>query len=123
MNAERDFTDYLSDILSAIEAIEQFVQGMDYAQFAADRKTIFAVIRGFEIIGEAARQIPASERDRYPHVPWRDIVGMRNRLVHGYFQVDLDVVWKAIQRDLPVLRPLITQMLTEATQGDRSDAN
>lgn len=81
----RDYRLYLTDILTAIESIEQFVAGMDLQGFKADDKTVSAVIRKFEIIGEAVKQLPEEIRQAYPEVPWKEMAGMRDRLIHFLF--------------------------------------
>ncbi len=89
MKAGRELTDYLHDIMDAIQKIERFIEGLDFAQFAGDDKTNFAVVRALEIIGEATRKIPNSVRARYPSVPWREMAGLRDKLIHDYFLVSL----------------------------------
>ena len=91
MTSERTYVDYLEDILDATEKVAQFIQGMTYEQFAQDAKTSFAVVCALEIIGEATKKIPPSVRGNYPQVPWRAIAGMRDKLVHDYFGVNLMV--------------------------------
>jgi uncharacterized protein with HEPN domain len=100
----RDYKIYLKDILAAVESIESFVQGMSFEEFRADDRTASAVIRKFEIIGEATKQIPDSVRRRYPDIPWRDMAGMRDRLIHFYFGLDYQLVWAAIKQRLPHLK-------------------
>ena len=84
---------------------------MDLSAFSADRRTNLAVVRALEIVGEATRHIPASTRRRYPQIPWQDMVAMRNKLIHEYFGVDLEVLWRTVQEDLPRLSNAIRQVL------------
>jgi uncharacterized protein with HEPN domain len=109
----------IQDILDAIAAIESYTTGMNYEAFASDRRTVDAVIRNLEIIGEAARHLPWEARQRAPGVPWADITGMRNLLAHGYFVVDVQIVWRTIHDDLPSFAPALLTMLDEA--GAESD--
>jgi len=85
MKARREYLDYFKDIQEALEKVESFTAGLDFESFAKDDKTTFAVIRALEIIGEAARKIPKSVRSRYADVPWQDMTGMRDKLIHDYF--------------------------------------
>lgn len=113
MKRRRSYLDYLSDMLQAAVETLTFVQGMDFPAFSTDRRTSLAVVRSFEIIGEAARHVPASIRRRNPQVPWKDMADMRNLLIHEYFGVDLEVLWRTVQEDLPPLRDEIRRMLAE----------
>lgn len=106
---------YLRHILEAIAAIEEFTQA-DRAGFLADRKTQSAVIRQLEIIGEAVKRLSPELKGAEAAVPWRLIAGARDRLIHGYFKVDLDAVWAMVEKDLPALRSNVARM--EATRPD-----
>jgi len=108
---KRDYRLFLKDIIQAMEAIEKFVEGMDFEQFIGDDKTSSAVIRKFEILGEAAKNIPNWIREKYPHIPWRRIVGMRDRLIHAYFGIDYKLVWDAIKVEIPKLKPELEKIL------------
>jgi uncharacterized protein with HEPN domain len=112
---QRDIRDYLQDILNAIELAQSFVADMTFDEFQADPKTSFAVIRALEIIGEATKNIPEPIRAQYPAVPWKGFAGMRDKLIHAYFGVNLEVVWDTIQQDLPPLYLVIEQILQDST--------
>jgi uncharacterized protein with HEPN domain len=110
---ERNPVDFLMDILDSIEKIENFVEGFDFEEFSKDPKTIYAVIRALEIIGEATKKLPNSLKVEHPEVPWRDMAGLRDKVAHDYFGVDLEVVWDTAIDDAPSLKPLIIKILNE----------
>jgi uncharacterized protein with HEPN domain len=101
---------YLKDIFDAMESIEQFVQNMDFEDFKKDDKTVSAVIRKFEIIGEATKQIPDDIKQKSPEAPWKEMAGMRDRLIHSYFGVDYQMVWMTIKERLPKVKPYIKRI-------------
>ena len=100
---KHDYTDYINDILNSIEESMEFTGGMTFDEFSLDKKTINAVIRSLEVLGEAARKIPDDLRQQAPEVPWEKMTGMRNKLIHEYFGVDLEIVWAVIKEELPPL--------------------
>lgn len=111
---ERDVRLYLEDILESCKAVTEYVSGLSFEQFYAERKTYSAVIREFEIIGEAVGKLPDALKQRRPDVEWQDIKDFRNLLVHEYFGVDLEIVWKVIQEDLPALKDAVTEFAQQS---------
>jgi uncharacterized protein with HEPN domain len=99
----RSAEEYLTDMRDAIRAAREFSRGVTFEEFRNNREKQFAIIHALEIVGEAAKQVPASVRADYPDIPWRDIAGMRDRLIHGYFSVNLERLWNTILDDLPHL--------------------
>jgi len=109
----REVLDYIEDILDSIVKIEQFTFGLSKEEFIKDDKTIFAVTRAFEIIGEAAKMIPQTMRNKYPSIPWKLMTGMRDKLIHHYFGVDVYVLEKTTREDIPVLKIKIEKMIKD----------
>jgi uncharacterized protein with HEPN domain len=107
MSKRQEISDYIDDIITAIADAAEFTHGMSYEMFAADKKTAHAVIRCLEVLGEAAKHIPASFRKKHPDIPWSKMAGMRDVLIHDYMGVDLKTVWKVAQERLLELKPLI----------------
>ncbi|MBI2860095.1 MAG: DUF86 domain-containing protein [Chloroflexi bacterium] len=106
----RDFRDFLQDVLDSINDIESFTDGMGSKAFKRDRKTILAVIRCIEVMGEAANKVPMFIKQEHPEVPWKALVEMRNRMIHEYFGVDTEILWQTVKEDIPPLKPLIRQL-------------
>lgn len=107
----RDIKLYLLDIKKAIENIEEYTRGIDFRKFVENTEKVDAVIRNLEIIGEAAKKIPKNMREKHKMIKWESIIGMRNIIVHEYFGVDLEIIWKTINERLPELKNEIETML------------
>ena len=115
---ERDVQLYLADILDSCEAIIEYVSGRTFEEFCKDRKTYSAVIREFEIIGEAAGKLPDVLKQKRSDVEWQDIKDFRNLLIHEYFGVDLEVVWKVVKEDLPGLMDAVKEFMAGADKNN-----
>ncbi|HTS53027.1 MAG TPA: DUF86 domain-containing protein [Burkholderiales bacterium] len=102
---------YLDHMLEAIVRIRRYVGRKRRAGFLSDALLQDAVIRNIEIVGEAASRLSPGFTARHPEIPWRDIAGMRHRLIHGYLKVNLDTVWEVVERDLPALAPRLRALL------------
>ena len=114
---KREIADYVSDILATAQELEEFTQGMDFASFAVDKKTVNAVIRSLEVMGEAAKRIPEGVRSKYPEIPWKRISGMRDKLIHEYSGVDLEILWAVIKQELPPLKPHLQRLARDLGLG------
>lgn len=110
---EREFVDYLKDLLDSMVKIERFIEGMDYQAFSEDEKTLFAVIRALEIVGEAVKHIPDEIRTGSPEIPWKEMAGMRDVLIHDYFGVDANTVWVTASQKVPRIKPAIEKLIEE----------
>lgn len=115
--AKRNYIIFINDILKSIDDIESFVSGLDFNSFKEDDKTASAVIRKLEILGEATRSIPATVKKKYQLIDWLGMSDMRNKLIHDYFGVDLEIVWKVARQELPPLRSQIFEILQKEKKG------
>lgn len=107
-------------MIEAIQRIARYLGSMSYADFRKDTKTQDAVIRNVEIIGEAARGITEALRTKNAHIPWKNMVGMRDRLIHHYFGTNLDIVWQVVMADLPLLLPELIQ-ISKAIEDENAE--
>jgi uncharacterized protein with HEPN domain len=110
---KRNVALYLKDIIENMDRAERFVKGMNCEDFVKDEKTGFAVIRCIEIMGEASKCITEDTRKKYPEIPWRDIAGMRDKVINFYFGVNLTKVWAVVKEDIPHIRPLLLNALRD----------
>ena len=108
-----EFLDFIEDILDAIAKAEAMLSGVDFETFEDDYQLNFAVVRALEIIGEATKRLPESVRDQYSEIPWKDMAGMRDRIIHGYDAVNLRIVWDTVKKRIPAIRPKIQQILAD----------
>jgi uncharacterized protein with HEPN domain len=116
MKPSRGHLDYLRDIVEMMNKIERFTRGIDFDVFVQDDKTYLAVVQALEIIGEAAKHISPALRRRYPHVPWKRMAGMRDKLIHVYFGTDAKIVWETATDLIPALKSQVAKVLNEESQ-------
>jgi len=109
----REFLDSVEDILDAMEKAEILLKGVRYERFEADFRINYAVVRALEIIGEASKRLPDELRARYPQVPWKGMAGMRDRIIHGYDNVDYQIIWDVVKKDIPRIKPHIQKILSD----------
>ena len=102
---------YLRHILDAVSRIDEYTEGMKREDFMSSNLHQDAVIRQVEVVGEAARKVSEETRERHTEVPWKDMAGIRDKLIHGYFGVDLDAVWDTVTEDIPRLKAMIQALL------------
>lgn len=104
---------YITDIVDYMERAEEYVENLDFEQFLKDSKTCDAVIRCIEVIGEATKNVSDDIRKRYPFIPWRDMAGMRDKIIHGYFAINFERVWITVKKEIPQLKPMIQKVLED----------
>lgn len=110
---KREIKDYIIDIIDSMNKAIKFIEGMSYEQFIQDDKTIFAVVRALEIIGEAIKKIPEEIKAKYPEIPWKGMAGMRNKVIHEYFGINLKYIWTTIKERIPEIKPMFEKILRD----------
>ncbi|MBC8416486.1 MAG: DUF86 domain-containing protein [Candidatus Cloacimonetes bacterium] len=108
---QRTYQDFFEDILEAIIDISNFIDDLVFDEFTKDKKTINAVIRSLEIIGEASKKVSQEIKDNNQNIPWKEMAGMRDKIIHGYFDLDLVTIWETVKNDIPPLKPLFENLL------------
>ena len=112
----RNYRLYIQDIFEAMEAVQAFIAEIDFETFVADDKTASAVVRKLEIIGEATKNVPEEIRQKYSQVPWKQMAGMRDRIIHAYFDVNHAIIWEVVTELIPPLQPIIKQILKDTEE-------
>ena len=116
---KRDYQLFIKDIVDAMDHIGEFVGDMALDELEADEKTSSAVIRKFEVIGEAVKHIPNKVKEEHKEIQWKSMAGMRDRLIHAYFGIDYKLVWAAIKNEIPKLRPKLKKLLLSLEQEEK----
>jgi len=114
---KRDPKLYLDDMLTAINRIGAYIEDLTYKKFIQNDMVIDAVLRNLEVFGEAAKGIPDNIKENYPDIPWRRITGLRNIVIHEYFGVDLENIWKIITENIPEVKPSILKLSQEHSRS------
>lgn len=122
MKDELRYISFLQDISDNLQKVEHFIEGLDFEAFMQDEKTRYSVICALEIVGEAAKHIPLSIRCRYPQVAWKNMAGMRDRLIHNYFGVDVNILWKTAREFVPETRYQIKMVLDSERLKDDEES-
>ena len=112
MNPESRVLSYLADMLEHARLAVEFTAGSDRTAFDSDRQKQFAVVRALEVVGEAAKMVPLETRALAPNIPWKQITAMRDKLIHHYFGVDIEIVWTSVREDVPQLVNELTELLS-----------
>ena len=111
--SKRNVRLYIEDVRDAVEKIEKYAEGLNFDTFVKDEKTVDAVVKNFSVIGEAVKKFPQEIKIKYPQIPWTEISGTRNKMIHAYFAIDEDILWKTIKEDLPTFKKQIVEILKE----------
>ena len=111
--SDRSDSDFVADMREAVERISAYIASLDYDDFLSDTKTQDAVIRNLEVIGEAAKKISTEIRSQHSDIPWRSMAGVRDRLIHDYFGVNIDIVWEIATNELPTVAESLNRIAGE----------
>jgi uncharacterized protein with HEPN domain len=112
---------FFEDAIDAINKIESYIRDLDYESFSQNNMVIDAVVRNLEIIGEAIKNIPDNIIDKYPDIPWKRMIGLRNIVIHAYFGIDLENIWKIITENIPEVKPRIVEILDDIRDEENKD--
>jgi uncharacterized protein with HEPN domain len=115
---ERTIEDYLDDILSNLKHVAEFIKDLSFPEFEKDTRINYAVVRALEIIGESAKRIPDAVREKYPAIPWRAMAGMQDKLIHGYDNINLALVWATAKESVPAYVPLISIVKRDIAEAE-----
>lgn len=113
MSSKRRDPDYVSDLREAMQRITAYTGGLSYQQFMEDSRTQDAVVRNIEVIGEAVKRLSSSLKKQHPAIPWKDMAGMRDKVIHHYFGINYDIVWTVASEEIPKLLPSIASVLEQ----------
>lgn len=119
----RDYILFIEDILTCIEKIERYTSKLSFEDFCGNEMVVDAVIRNFEIIGEAVKRIPEEIKKKYPDVAWKEAAGFRDVLIHGYFGIDLEAVWDTLKNNIPSLKKQITRVFEHEKVSEEGTKN
>lgn len=115
---KREFILYLEDMIKSMERIEEYLCGLDFIKFKMTYMVVDAVIRNYEIIGEAAKKVPIEIQVKYPEIPWKKMYGLRNLIAHEYFGIDYEMIWEIAKKNLPENRKALQEIITKEQVQD-----
>ncbi len=113
---DRNYNIFIEDILEAMEKIGSYIKEISFEAFEANDMIVDAVIRNLGIIGEASAQIPTDIKEKFPDIPWKRMIGLRNIVIHEYFGIDLDTIWQIVTKNIPDTKPQIGMVLRQLNE-------